>query len=200
MVQIMMHGGEHDVLAAHERAIMEDEERYNAEAAERDGGQDVLTEGNVSDDRRSASAGGGAIAATGSPDRNAGLRSSGNACAEPRASRGGHGAPGQAALARDQAFARLGDRLPAYDAPEEVENSRWADSLPEPASVDPKKSAAALRQATAEAEQIWRDLQPYLSEEERRIFADRLEAVDRDALANAQMLKDGAACLAAAVG
>jgi hypothetical protein len=109
-------------------------------------------------------------------------------------------ATGATSLARNRAFQELGNRPAAYDAPEEVANSRWADSLPEPASVDPRKSAAALQQAVAEAEQVWRDLEPYLSEEERRVFNDALEAVDRDAAANAQVLKDGAACLAAAVG
>jgi hypothetical protein len=199
VVEMMTREGERDVLNAYERAIMEDQERYNAETAGRQAGQDVLAGRDLSNDAGRASAGGGAASSTSAPARGLRSGSGGDAGAEPRLSRGGHGASDQAALARDQAFAKLGDRLPAHDAPADVENSRWADTLPEPASLDPKKSTAALQQAATEAEQIWRDLEPYLSEEERRTFNDRLEQAGRDAQANLQVLKDGAACLAAAV-
>jgi hypothetical protein len=200
-VEIMTREGEHDVLAAFERAIMEDAERYDGLADAREKTASVAQIPGWDADERATAPGHGAAdfgqrGPAGLPGAGPGATDGG----QPRNAGGGDRASGPAALRRDQAFARLGDRPPAYNAPEEIENSRWADNLPEPASLDPAKSAQALQQAVDEAEQIWRDLEPYLSEEERRVFNDALEAVDRDAAANAQVLKDGAACLAAAVG
>jgi hypothetical protein len=200
VVEIMTREGERDVLAAFERAIMEDAERYDGLTDARENTASIAHIPGWDADEPAAAPGHGA---TDLGQRGpAGFPGSGRGAADGGQSRDagrGDRTAAEAALARDQAFARLGNRLPAYDAPEEVENSRWADNLPEPASVDPSKSAAALQQAVDEAEQIWRDLEPYLSDEERRVFNDALEAVDRDAAANAQVLKDGAACLAAAV-
>ncbi len=80
-----------------------------------------------------------------------------------------------------------------------AEASKAADRTPEPASIDPEKAPTAAEAAAREADALLAEILPRLTDEERRTFEDALNQLDQDKAAQEQMVKDGAACLAAAV-
>jgi hypothetical protein len=80
-----------------------------------------------------------------------------------------------------------------------VEASKQAEKIPEPASIDPEKAPSAAEAAAREAEALLADLLPRLTDDERRTFEDALNQLDQDKAAQEQIVRDGAACLAAAV-
>ncbi len=137
---------------------------------------------------------------TGSPPNDRPTRSSaapeGNIGPESPARNPGHG-EASAAAARDPRWNELSG---AAEDPRDVAESRTAAELPEPSSLVPEKSMSALETAAADAEEVWRQIAPNLSEEERAVVTDALKAIDQDRDARAQIIKDGAACLLAAIG
>lgn len=203
VVEIIQKEGGTDVLAAYERPIMEDAARYEGLADERQNHPETAALPGW--DRPDAGAASQPGAANPAERGQTGLPAAGEGGAngaQPRSAGNGNRAPLRRALTpaeKAAAFRDLADATPEYNEPAVIEESRWADTLPEPASVDPAKAPAAAQAAVKEAEQIWRDLEPTLSERERLAFNDVLDQMDRDSIAAAQIVKDGAACLAAAV-
>jgi hypothetical protein len=124
-VEIVHREGERDVLAAYERAIMEDEERYHAIAAARDAA-DQHPARDVPFDAGAAPGGGGADPISSGPARRAGPGERGADGAQP--SRDGAGDPG----ARDAAWRELAATQPDVADAGLLEASRAADKLPEP--------------------------------------------------------------------
>lgn len=104
-----------------------------------------------------------------------------------------------ARAAEDPRWRELADARPAEDAPEVIAESRAADRLPEPDSLVPEKSLNALEKEAADAEAIWRKLEPTLSEKERQLVNDVLDQLKLDKEARDQIITDGAACLVGAV-
>jgi len=103
---------------------------------------------------------------------------------------------GDADMADWQQFANA----PAdYEDPEFVAQSKQAAATPEPASVDPAKAPSAAEQAAAEADKVLEDMRPMLTEEERTQIDELLGQLDRDREERGSIIKEGAACLAAAV-
>ena len=78
--------------------------------------------------------------------------------------------------------------------------SEAAARLPEPASVEPAKSLSALEKAAADAEQVWRQLEPTLTDEERALVNNVMDQLKLDAEARSRIITDGVACLAGAIG
>ena len=76
--------------------------------------------------------------------------------------------------------------------------SQAAEKLPEPASTDPVKSSPALAEALARADEIYRDLEPHLTDAERQVMNDAFARLDGDRASLDQLIKDGSACLAGA--
>jgi len=62
------------------------------------------------------------------------------------------------------------------------------------------KSLSALEKAAADAEEVWRKLEPTLTEEERALVNDVMDKLKLDAETRAQVIQQGAACLAGAIG
>jgi len=109
---------------------------------------------------------------------------------------GGRDQLGDADMADWQQFANA----PAdYEDPELVAQSKQAAATPEPASVDPAKAPSAAEQAAAEADKVLEDMRPMLTEEERTQIDELLGQLDRDREERGSIIKEGAACLAAAV-
>ena len=78
--------------------------------------------------------------------------------------------------------------------------SEAAERLPEPDSLDPQKSLTALDRAAADAEEVWRQLEPTLTEEERATFNDAMDRMRADKETRDRIINDGAACLMRAFG
>lgn len=199
-VEIVRRDGEQDVLAAYERAIMEDRERYDATAHERE--SEVETQripGWDAGDARAAPGDGGAGLAdrgqTGRPDQGA-RRADGQ---EPsRAGRGNRSSP--AVAAADPRWRELSDTTPDYNDPETLAESEAAAHLPEPDSLVPERSLSALETAAADAEEVWRKLEPTLTEDERAAFSNAMDRLKVNAETRSQVIAQGAACLMAAIG
>lgn len=192
-VEIVHREGVSDVMDAYERAIMEDAERYNAiaDAARSD---PRLADLPGFDDGRAAPGDGG-----GNPglDRQAGGPDQG---ARPTddSQPSSHGARA-AAAANDPRWRELADVRPAEEDPEVLAQSREADHLAEPDSLKPESSLTALEKQAADAEAIWRKMEPTLTEKERALVNDVLDQLKLDKEARDKIITDGAACLAAAV-
>jgi hypothetical protein len=209
VVEIIQKEGEHDVLAAHERAIMEDEERYDAAAEARQSDQQdrVIPGWDVPHDAGTAPARGGATEASGGQAGGAEPGARGDAGEQPRTAGDSDRAPSQAKLksshaviAADPRWRELADATPDYNDPEILAESQAAERTPEPASVNPEKSLSALEKAAADAEQVWRQLEPTLTEDERKAINDAFanQQIDKDT--KARMIADGVACLMGAIG
>lgn len=190
--EIVHREGVTDVMDAYERAIMEDEERYNAIADARQA-HPVTRDIPGFDDGRAAPGDGRRDPLL---DRPAGRPEPGRGRADdPQSS--SHGARAAAAAA-DPRWRDLADVKPAYDDPLTVSESRAADAEPEPASVSSVKSLSAIEKAAADAEEAWRGMEAAYTEEERRVVNDALDKLALDREAREQIIKDGAACLMAA--
>ena len=72
--------------------------------------------------------------------------------------------------------------------------------MPEPGSVNPQKSLSALEKAAADAEEVWRKLEPTLTEKERALVHDVMDQLKLDTETRSKIITDGAACLAGAIG
>ena len=210
VVEIIQNEGEHDVLAAYERAIMEDEERYNAVNDARAGDPELghIEGWDVPADQRPASPDGADLAGQGRPAGRPEPGQGGNPGNGARAAGPGDRAPQPAKLkstpaqaAADPRWRELASVKPDYDDPETLAESEAAEKLPEPDStLSPMKSLSALEKAAADAEEVWRKLEPTLTEEERALVNDVMDKLKLDAETRAQVIQQGAACLAGAIG
>jgi hypothetical protein len=209
VVEIVQKEGVHDVMEAYERAIMEDGERYDAAAEARaaDEQDHAIPGWDVPDDARAASARSGAAEALGGQAGSAEPGAGGSSGEQPRATRPGDRAPAQAKLksshavvAADPRWRELADTTPDYSDPEVLAESEEAARTPEPASVDPKKSLSALEKAAADAEEVWRQLEPTLTEDERKAVNDAFANLQVEKVTRDRMIADGVTCLMGAIG
>jgi hypothetical protein len=196
-VEIVHREGVSDVLAAYERAIMEDQERYEALADARRSehsdipGWDVPADaGTASGDGRDHPADG---RQAGRPEQGAGQ---GDGAQSSRA-----GGRDLAAAAADPRWRELADVKPDYDQPDALEESRAADRVEEPASAGaPERALTALEAEAKRAEEIWKQIEPTLTEKERALVNDVLGQLKLDKDARDKIISDGVACLVGAVG
>jgi hypothetical protein len=211
VVEIVTREGEHDVHAAYERAIMETEESYNAASAARSESPDAAIPGcDVPDDGRPAPGRGAAPEIDRGIPGSAAARGGGEPGSGPRAIGERNRPPGQAELgpqkstpaqaAADPRWRQLSEAKPDFDDPETLAESEAAEKLPEPESVQgPKKSLTALDKAAADAEEVWRQLEPTLTEQERALVNDVMDQLKLDADTRAKIISEGAVCLAGAI-
>jgi hypothetical protein len=57
-----------------------------------------------------------------------------------------------------------------------------------------------LEKAAADAEEVWRQLEPTLTAQERALVNDVMDQLKLDAEARSRIITDGVACLAGAIG
>lgn len=182
VVEIMDREGVRDPLAAYERAVLEEDrnavERGRAPAAEPIPGWDVP------DDAGAASRPG------------AGARA-----VAPGARPASPAAGGDAARARAvdlDAWRRLGAERAGPDAVADAAASRAAQDEPEPASTQaPARAVSAAEQEAAKAEAALEDLG--LTQGERKRIQESLAEIAADRDARESIIRDGAACLMAAI-
>lgn len=106
-----------------------------------------------------------------------------------------------AAAAADPRWRELADVKPDYDEPEALEESRAADLVEEPASAStPERALTALEQEAKRAEEIWKQIEPTLTEKERALVNDVLDKLKLDKDARDKIISDGVACLVGAIG
>jgi hypothetical protein len=119
--------------------------------------------------------------------------------------RGGRAPPptarsSHAVAAADPRWRELSDRTPDYNEPDVLAESEAASHVPEPDSVQAAKSLTALEKAAADAEEVWRQLEPTLTEQERALVNNALDQLKLDAEARSKIITDGVTCLAGAIG
>lgn len=103
-----------------------------------------------------------------------------------------------ARAADDPRWRQLADARPAFDDPDVLSESKAADRLEEPASLVPERSLTDLERQAADAEEIWRKMEPTLTEAERSLVNDALDRLKSDKEARDTIITDGVACLMAA--
>lgn len=187
VVEIMEREGERDPLAAYERAVME-ETHYGAETGQHQRIADEIPGWDLPDDAAAASRPGGAVAGAGERGAGAAARQSGN------------GDRAAAAEERLKDWQRLAERASEADDPDVLARSRAAEKLQEPASADPNKRQQAAENAAAIADQQYKDAEAYLPADLRERVEAELKALEQDAGDANEVIRRGAACLAAAVG
>ncbi|MDI1343175.1 MAG: hypothetical protein PSV22_03605, partial [Pseudolabrys sp.] len=97
------------------------------------------------------------------------------------------------------AWRALADARPEYENPDAVAESKEAASTPEPASIDPTKTVSAAEAAAKQADDLWKETEPTLSEREYEQFNEVLQNLDREKADRESIIREGAACLAAAI-
>jgi hypothetical protein len=209
VVEIVQKEGIHDVMEAYERAIMEDRERYDATAeARRADEKDRSIPGwDVPHDAGAASPRGQTAEGIGGPAGRAEPGEGASVGQQPRASGAGDRAQTQAKLrsspavaAADPRWRDLAEAKPDHNEPETLAESEAAAKLPEPDSLVPEKSLTALEKAAADAEIVWRQLEPTLTESERALVHEVMDQLRVDKETRERIITDGAACLAGAIG
>jgi hypothetical protein len=199
-VEIVHRDGEHDVLAAYERAIMEDRDRW--EGHENVRREDQATAHILGWDAPDAGAASRAGEADAGQRGQAGLPAEGprgtDGAQSRSAGRGNRSSPAE--VAADPRWRALADTTPDYNEPEVLAESEAAAELPEPDSIQPAKSLSALERAAADAEEVWRQLEPTLTEEERALVNNAMDQLKLDAEARSRIITDGVTCLAGAIG
>lgn len=199
VVEIVTREGEQDVLAAFERAIMEDAERYeglanarreNPATADIPGWDDHVgpaasRDGAVDPGQRGAGGlpAGGAGAGDGGQPRDAGLSDR---------------APPQAQLdqrvSQDDAWRQLATRQPDYDDPDVVAASKAAEAVqPPPTKLDER--VAASEKAEAFAKQMYDMFAHRLPEEDRTRLDDLIKKIEDDNEARETAIVRGGSCL-----
>lgn len=103
-------------------------------------------------------------------------------------------------VAADPRWRALADVKPDYDDPEVLAESEAAAQVPEPESLVPEKSLSALERAAADAEEVWRRVEPTLSEDERARANEVFSAMQGERTMREQIISDGVACLLGAIG
>ena len=185
--EIVHREGERDVLAAYERAIIEDEERYSAIAAARDTAdahpvRDVPFDASPASGRGGEDPGArGAAGRAGPGDRRAdGAQSPGNG-------------PGDRSAPEDL-YRSLATRRADADDAELLAASREADRLPEvPTRLDER--VAAADKAEAFARDMYKMFADRVPEGERQKLDDFIKALDEEHGARAEAIERGGACL-----
>jgi len=82
-----------------------------------------------------------------------------------------------------------------------LEESRAADHVEEPASAAaPERALTALEQEAKRAEEIWKQIEPTLTEKERALVNGVLDQLKLDKDARDKIITDGVACLVGAIG
>jgi hypothetical protein len=195
VVQIIQREGESDVLAAYERAIMEDAERYDGLAGERQKhvetafipGWDAPVAGAASD------AGGAGPRERGQ----AGLpveRTGGADGGQSRGAGPGNRAPVQAQLERDAAWRALSHDAPEFNDPDVIAASNAAAEVKRPPSKLEERLTAAEK-ADAYAKQMYDMFAERLPEQDRQRLDDLIKTIDSDHEARSIAIERGAACL-----
>jgi hypothetical protein len=184
VLEIMRREGESDPLNAYERALME--EGHDASEA----GQHQRTPDHipgwdtVSHDAGPAPDRGGELPRRGQPDEGGPARAAGG---------------GDRAAAERDTWSRLADTPRDFNEPDVVAASKRAEALPEPESLQPSKRLAAAQKAEAEAQAAYEAAIDYLPADLRNTVEQELRRIDQDALDTSEVLRRGAACLAAGV-
>jgi hypothetical protein len=125
------------------------------------------------------------------------------------AGEGGNAAPARSpAAGPEKAFRDLASAKASHEEPEAIEAERSAQALPDPSSIEKpaddsapiggaKESAAA--RAEREAAEAWKAIEPYLADKDRAAFNETLAKIDAESADYQNIVREGAACLAAAV-
>ncbi len=191
-VEIVHREGERDVLAAYERAIMEDRDRYEGLANERQQHADTAQiPGWDHPDASAASivgeAGPGERGQAGLPVEGARAADGG----EPRAPGLGDRAPAEAVSQDDwQSLLRHADEV---DDPDVLEASRAADEMPEiKTRLDERLTAA--EQADANAAELYKMFANELPEADRMRLEDAIKTLDDEHKLDSDVIERAAAC------
>lgn len=217
VVEIVQKEGGTDVLAAYERAIMEDAERYEglAESRRQTEATRHLPGWDVAEPAAAPRAGAADIGGGGQ----ARLSAAGAGAAdggEPRAAGAGDRAPGAPQLGSPrlapglrpqappspEAWHALARAVPEYDAPDAVHASQAAAAAPEPLPVNATasertKAALAADQTSAE---LYEAKAAFLAPEERLRIDDALRQINLEEADRREIFARGAVCLAEAAG
>jgi hypothetical protein len=195
VVQIIQREGEKDVLAAYERAIMEDAERYEGISRERS--QHAETAHIPGWDAPEAGAASGAGAADQGQRRQTGLpddRTGSADGAQPRAGGAGDRAPAQAQLDKAAAWRGLSHVTPEFDAPDIVAASNAAAKVQPPkTSLDERVTAA--EKADAYAKSMYDMFAHRLPEDERLRLEETIQSLEQKQADRDFVTQRGAACL-----
>ncbi|MGY4295366.1 hypothetical protein ACVWXN_003461 [Bradyrhizobium sp. i1.4.4] len=195
-VEIVHREGVSDVLAAYERAIMEDRDRYEGLLGERQQhaetaqipGWDHPDGGPAS---RAGEAGPGERGQAGFPGDRPGPANG----SEPRAFGLGDRTTGEGLSAPDAAdWHDLLQRADEVDHPDVLEASRAADEAPEVKTKLDERVAAA-EQADANSAELYRMFGESLPEAERARLDDALKALDEDHALQSEIIERSGACL-----
>lgn len=195
VVQIVQREGEHDVLGAYERAIMEDAERYEGLSSERRQQPETAhIPGWDADEPAGASADGRAAA---SERGQAGLPGEGQGRADggqPR--RVGAGDRGAVPAQLDQAAAWRGIAhvTPDFDTPEAIAASKAAAEV-QPPKTKLDERVTAAEKADAFAKQMYDMFAHRLPEDERLRLEERIAELERAKADTDTVSQRGAACL-----
>lgn len=192
-LQIMHKEGERDALVAYERAVMEDADRYEADHGRRKAepelahipGWDVPDDAGAAPGQRQAAAPGG---------------SAGLGRGEPSAIDAGRAAGNAGGRDREADWRALSETRAPHDEPEIREASHAADQVGEPASLNKNARVQAAERAAAEADELWKANEAYIPEDLKAKVDAELQKLDLEVKDRTDVLKQGAACLAAAVG
>lgn len=195
VVQIVLREGERDVLAAYERAIMEDAERYEGLASERQ--NHVETAFIPGWDAPVAEAASAARAASEEQRRTAGLPLQGEGRADrgqPRDAGAGNRAPVQTQLERDASWRQLAVNKPDFDDPDVLARSNAASEVKSvPTKLDERLTAAD--KAEAFAKQMYDMFADRMPEGERQRLDDLIKGLEDDHKAHEIAIQRGGACL-----
>lgn len=195
VVEIVQKEGERDVLAAFERAIMEDAERYEGRANARQENPELADiPGWDAPDARAAPRDGEAGVGEG---RDTGQSVQGTGPADGGQSRitgnGDRAAVGNA-LDRDAAWRTLAHRTPDFDDPNLIAASNEAASVrPPPTKLDDR--VAASEKADAFAKKMYDMFAERLQPEDRQRLDDLLKKIDDDHEAREIAIVRGGSCL-----
>ncbi|WP_439392323.1 hypothetical protein ACRQ5Q_22260 [Bradyrhizobium sp. PMVTL-01] len=195
VVEIVQKEGEHDVLAAYERAIMEDHDRYEASHSVRSQDQETAIPGwDVPGEPGAASENGRAAAGergqAGVPGRGEGRADGG----QPRD--GGEGDRGSVPSQLDKAAAWRGiaAQRPDFNDPDIVAASNAAAKVPEPPTKLDERVTAAQK-AEAYARELYDMFAHRLPEQERARLDEVIATLDREKADFDAVAERGAACL-----
>ncbi len=187
-VEIVHREGERDVLAAYERAIIEDADRYEAIANARDIADEHPAR-NVPDDAGPALGRGGPDPVDGGTAGRSGPGERGADGAQP--SRDGAGDIRPA----DAAWRELSATKPDIDDPDLVAASKAAQNLPEPVVTKLDERVTAAEKADAFAKQMYDMFSDRLPAEERQRLDDLIRSIDDDAAVRKDAIERSGACL-----
>lgn len=199
VVEIIRREGEHDVLAAYERAIMEDAERFEGLSRERQNHPETAAiPGWDHPDAGGASRHGEADPGERGQAGLSGEEARGQDGGQSRG--GGDGDRGSvpnalgARLDQDAAWRRLAASTPDFDEPAAIAASNAAsDVKPPPTKLDERLTAA--QKADAYAKQMYDMFAERLPEGDRQRLDDLIKTIDDDHQAREIAIKQGGACL-----